>query len=76
MQVDVVDDVLVTLVIEVLAVVVVLSKHPHQPVVSHVEVLVVADVDVDVIAVLVGVVVGVVVVSDPLLLKNFHNWQS
>lgn len=50
-------------------VVVVSSKQPHHPGVWHVDVLVM-DVNVDV------EVVAVVVISDPLLLKYFHNWQS
>lgn len=50
-------------------IVVVSSKQPHHPGVLQVDVLVeVGDV--------VVVVVEVVVISEPLLRKNFHNWQS
>lgn len=52
--------------------VVVLSRHPHQPGVWQVEVRVAEDQEVEVAE----LVDEVVVVSDPLLRKNFHSSQS
>jgi hypothetical protein len=45
------------------------SRQPHQPGVLQVEVLVVVELVVDVVEL-------VVVISEPLLRKNFHNTQS
>lgn len=56
---------------EVEPVVVVSSKHPHQPGVLHVDVVVVC-----VVVLVVMVVPGDVVISEPLLRKNFHSSQS
>ena len=66
----VLDDVDEDELVEVAVVVVLSSKHPHHPGVSHVEVLV------DVVLVELAVVLVVVVISDPLLRKNFHSSQS
>lgn len=59
-------------VVVVPVVVVVSSRHPHQPGVWHVEVRVAEDEVVEVAELL----EEVVVVSDPLLRKNFHSSQS
>lgn len=56
---------------EVEPVVVVSSKHPHQPGVLQVDVVVVR-----VLVFVVVVAAGDVVISEPLLRKNFHNSQS
>ena len=72
MHVDVVAVLVVASDVVVPVVVVVSSRHPHQPGVWQVEVLVAEDDEVEVVELL----DEVVVVSDPLLRKNFHSSQS